>query len=136
MQNLFNTRPPDEMSAMLGWAIRLGKLLSSKDGRKEVKDLKESLRGTFTGRSQTNWAILLFFVKKVGCIYRVYTHTKIIAMQLLEHTGSHRCVSLHDVLETAKTHSAPTVYQPRVDIVLNTLREVVAFSKTKPTGEV
>ena len=62
MQNLFNTRPPDEMSAMLGWAIRLGKLLSSKDGRKEVKDLKDSLRGTFTGRSQTNWAILLFFV--------------------------------------------------------------------------
>ena len=57
-------------------------------------------------------------------------------MQLLEHTGSHLCVSLHDVLETAKTHSAPTVYQPRADIVLNTLREVVAFSKTKPTGEV
>jgi hypothetical protein len=61
----------DEMSAMLGWEIRLGKLLSSKEGRKEVKDLKESLRGTFAGRSQANWAILFFLVKKVGCIYHV-----------------------------------------------------------------
>jgi hypothetical protein len=112
----------DEMSAMLGWEIRLGKLLSSKEGRKEVKDLKESLRGTFAGRSQANWAILFFLVKK-----------------LLEHTGSHLCVSLNDVLETANTHSAPTVYQPTAisgDIVLNRLREVVAFSRTKPTREV
>ena len=55
-----------EISTMVGWAIEQGKVLNSSEVREEVKALKESLRGTVTGRSQTNLAVLLFFVKKVG----------------------------------------------------------------------
>ena len=72
MQNLFNTRPPDEMSAMLGWAIRLGKLLSSKDGRKEVKDLRV-FEGDLYRKKPDRLGNSVFFSQKgwlyLSCIY-------------------------------------------------------------------
>ena len=49
---------------MIGWAIQQGKEVM--DGREEVLALKDALRGVFKGRDCQNWAILLFFVKKVS----------------------------------------------------------------------
>ena len=51
------------LSSMVGWAIQQGKTVATTDGKEEVLELKESIRGIFQGQ---NWALLLFFVKKVG----------------------------------------------------------------------
>ena len=40
--------------------------MTTTDGKEEVLELKESIRGIFQGRNCQNWALLLFFVKKVG----------------------------------------------------------------------
>ena len=55
-----------KMSTMVGWAISLGKAVSSTAGKKEVVEIKEMLRGTYNGRNLQNWSLLLFFLKKVG----------------------------------------------------------------------
>ena len=51
---------------MVGWAIEQGKAVTTQEGKQEVVEVKESLRGVFHGRSCQNWGLLLFFVKKVG----------------------------------------------------------------------
>lgn len=52
-----------EVSKAAGWAIALG----NHNLREEVLVMKESLRGTMSGRKCKNWAILLYFLKKVCC---------------------------------------------------------------------
>ena len=54
------------LSSMVGWAIQQGKTVATTDGKEEVLELKESIRGIFQGRNCQNWALLLFFVKEVG----------------------------------------------------------------------
>ncbi len=54
-----------DMTALIGWAISQGEHLTSKDGTKEFLQLKDSLRNFKKGRSCTNWALLLFFLKRV-----------------------------------------------------------------------
>ena len=50
-----------ELSSAIGWAISVGKQLSC--CREEIRELKKLTQ--LQGRSSQNWAILLFFVKRV-----------------------------------------------------------------------
>ena len=52
-----------QISSAVGWAIQLRKKLLGK--REHVRELKQQLRGSFQGRTATNWAILLFFAEEV-----------------------------------------------------------------------
>jgi len=61
---------------MVGWAIQQGKNITSQEGKQEVVELKDSIRGMFQGRSCHNWGLLLFFVKKV-CLH-IFTMTSTI----------------------------------------------------------
>ena len=55
------------LSSSIGWAIAQGKALLSQQGRDEVLEIKEKLRGIYHGRSLQNWALLMFFLKRVRC---------------------------------------------------------------------
>ena len=51
-----------DMSASVGWAIKLRTRLMSKD---EVREMRALLLGFFKGRSTQNWAFLLICAKQV-----------------------------------------------------------------------
>ena len=150
------------MSAMIGWATSLGREFSSKQGEKEVKLLKESLRGSFTGNTQVN----CFFCQKGLLFYYIPTHitsswpvctamvtviilsafmclcnlmlANIIALQILEHTGKECCISINYVLESVQTTTSSD-FQPQgisEDVIVDSLRRVATFSKKKPITEV
>ena len=53
------------MSSIVGWSILQRKAVVSAEGKEKVLDIKEKLLGVFQGRNLQNWALLLFFVKKV-----------------------------------------------------------------------
>ena len=62
----------------------------------------------------------------------------IIALQVLEHTGNECCISIDDVLESVQTTTSSD-YQPQgvsEDVVVDSLRRVATFSKTKPITDV
>ncbi len=67
-----------ELSSCIGWAISVGECPTLQDEvmaikcptlQDEVMAIKDELRHSVEGRKLKNWAILLFFVKKVGSIY-------------------------------------------------------------------
>ena len=45
--------------------------MESSEGKDAVVGLKESLRGLFSGRTCSNWAVLLFFTKQV-CLFTLF----------------------------------------------------------------
>ena len=62
----------------------------------------------------------------------------IIALQVLEHKGKECCISINDVLESVQTNTS-TDFQPQgisEDVIVDSLRRVATFSKTKPITEV
>lgn len=52
-----------EISACVGWAVKLKKSLICKD---EVREMRSLITGSFTGRSAHNWALLLLCTKQVN----------------------------------------------------------------------
>jgi len=58
---------------MVGWAIQQEKNITSQEGKQELVELKDSIRGVFQGRCCHNWGLLLFFVKKVGLYIVIMT---------------------------------------------------------------
>ena len=65
LEGLINT---GDMTVLIGWAIAQGKSLTSADGIRELLQSKEALRGLYQGRCCQNWALLLFFLKRVSSI--------------------------------------------------------------------
>ena len=54
------------MSSAIRWAISVEENL--KQHREEMHSFSDTLKGSFGGRMQKNWATILFFVNKVGTV--------------------------------------------------------------------
>ena len=51
-----------ELSTAVGWAIKTKPLVTSKD---EIRQMRDSLRGSFHGRYAYNWSLLLLCTRQV-----------------------------------------------------------------------